>query len=322
MKIFNKKNLYILSFLVIIIAIYLIYYFLHKSNKKNNVNSDISSPKKSIEIIISRYNEDLKWTLEYPFNKYKYIVYNKGDNDEYEKTNVISSINLINQGKCDHTYLYHMYHHYYQLSDIVVFLPGCLNENYFKVEKAKLVLELIEIHNEAFFIADYKSNNNILDDIYYFKLDNYKSMSKANLEKNDDVTFRKSKIRPFGKWYKNNFDYNIQHISLFGIFSLSKIDIHNHNKSVYFKYMRSLEGAVNDELSHYFERSWEAIVYPMKNTYILNYTNVVTNLIFFYFIKYSKYKKNEYSLDQKSIKVGPTYWDIVYFVNRYTHLPI
>jgi len=30
-----------------------------------------------MEIIISRFNEDLKWTTEDIFNEYKYIVYNK-----------------------------------------------------------------------------------------------------------------------------------------------------------------------------------------------------------------------------------------------------
>ena len=73
----------------------------------------------SIQIIISRFNEDLKWTLSYPFNKYKYIVYNKNpDNDDYEKQNVIKTIDIKNQGKCDHTYLYHVVHNYDSLKDI------------------------------------------------------------------------------------------------------------------------------------------------------------------------------------------------------------
>ena len=42
----------------------------------------------NIEIIVSRYNEDLKWTTENIFNEFKYVVYNKGINDNFEKTNV------------------------------------------------------------------------------------------------------------------------------------------------------------------------------------------------------------------------------------------
>ncbi len=38
-----------------------------------------------ITCIIARYNEDLKWTLEFPFNQFNYIVYNKGVNMLFEK---------------------------------------------------------------------------------------------------------------------------------------------------------------------------------------------------------------------------------------------
>jgi len=38
-----------------------------------------------IEIVVARYNEDLSWTNEFPFNKFNYTVYNKGNNDNFEK---------------------------------------------------------------------------------------------------------------------------------------------------------------------------------------------------------------------------------------------
>ena len=38
------------------------------------------------DIIVSRYNEDLNWTKEEPFNRFSYIVYNKGNNDNFEKS--------------------------------------------------------------------------------------------------------------------------------------------------------------------------------------------------------------------------------------------
>ena len=40
---------------------------------------------KNIEIVVARYNEDLKWVTEYPFNQFKYIIYNKGINSKYKK---------------------------------------------------------------------------------------------------------------------------------------------------------------------------------------------------------------------------------------------
>ena len=39
-----------------------------------------------VEIVVARYNEDLEWIKNEPFNKYKYTVYNKGPNENYVKT--------------------------------------------------------------------------------------------------------------------------------------------------------------------------------------------------------------------------------------------
>jgi hypothetical protein len=321
----NKKKLYLfnvfflLIFIIIVSCIYLLYKNYYQKDSLYNLNIIPKFPKKSIEIVISRYNEDLLWTTKTPFNKYKYIVYNKGDNENYIKNNVLKSYNIKNQGKCDHTYLYHIVHNYNYLSDIIVFLPGCLNV-YFKDSKAKILLDLIEKYNEAFFIVDYESSENILDEYYYFKVDNYKSMSKVNLDKNSDLQFRKSKVRPFGKWYTQNFDFDIKNVSLFGIFSVNKKDIYNHNKSYYYKHMYSLEGATNDELSHYYEKAWEAVFYPMKNTYLFNYTNSITILSSKVLINYIKYYKNKYSMDLSSTPLtGPILWNLIYFINKYTY---
>jgi hypothetical protein len=59
----------------------------------------------SIEIIVSRYNEDLSWTTENTFNEFKYVVYNKGINDNFEKTNVKQIININNVGRESENYL-------------------------------------------------------------------------------------------------------------------------------------------------------------------------------------------------------------------------
>ena len=111
-------------FLVVFI-IFLIYYaHLYRNNTINKIDDN------RISIIISRYNENLKWTLEYPYNKYKYIVYNKGNNDFFEKKNVINVINLPNVGRESHTYLYHIITNYDNLKDINVFLPGSIDTNH------------------------------------------------------------------------------------------------------------------------------------------------------------------------------------------------
>ena len=44
--------------------------------------------KNDVAVVVARYNESLSWLNEYPFSQFEYIVYNKGDNDNFVKTNV------------------------------------------------------------------------------------------------------------------------------------------------------------------------------------------------------------------------------------------
>jgi hypothetical protein len=84
--------------------------------------------------------------------------------------------------------------------------------------------------------------------------------------------------------------------------------------------MRSLEGAINDELSHYYEKSWEAVIYPLNNTYILNYTNSITKITTKILVNYIKYYKDKYVMDLSSTPLsGPILWNIVYFINAHTY---
>ena len=71
--------------------------------------------KSNIEIVISRYNEDIQWTEKY---KQFVTIYNKG-NDPID-----DAISLINVGREAHTYLHHIVHNYDNLADYTCFLQG------------------------------------------------------------------------------------------------------------------------------------------------------------------------------------------------------
>ena len=117
--------------------------------------------KNNVEIVVSRYNEDLSWLNEYPFNLFEYIVYNKGDNDHFEKSNVKKIINVTNVGRCDHTYLYHIIENYNNLSNIIVFFTGSLkNTTTYKKQKAINILNNIIDNNftNAYFLGKYVDN--------------------------------------------------------------------------------------------------------------------------------------------------------------------
>ena len=72
--------------------------------------------KKKIQIVVARYNEDIKWLL--PFKDVT-IIYNKGQ--YLPLLNSFNFINLDNVGRESHTYLYHIIENYDNLSDKTIF---------------------------------------------------------------------------------------------------------------------------------------------------------------------------------------------------------
>jgi hypothetical protein len=253
--------IFIISIIFYIINIYLkkpIYFDLNE--KFNN--------KKSIEIIVSRYNETLEWTLIYPFNKYKYTVYNKGPNNNFEKSRVNKIIQLNNVGRNDHTYLYHIINNYNNLADINVFFTGSINLPH-KKKYAILILNNIETYNNAIFIS--LPYRNYLYNIFKkFKLDEYICTDESNKKLNNEKKLLKSLDRPYGKWYKKHFsDIKTKCHIYGGIFSVSKNDILNRNIDFYKNIIKGLETHSNPEEGHYIERSWCSIFYPLKDTIII-----------------------------------------------------
>ena len=219
-----------------------------------------------VEIIIARFNEDLNWTQEAPFNLFQYIVYNKGNNDNFNKTNVKQIINIENVGKCDHTYLYHITENYDNLPNIVVFFPGSLNLNY-KKDKAKLLLNNIikSKFSKAYFVGEY--HKNIKETFNNFTLDNWKTSDTTNFLLNNESILKKCVIRPYGNWYKYFFGDTQAHWSTgCGIFSIDKRDIIQHPIERYQRLLQTVNTHSNPEAGHYIERSWGAIFYPLKYT--------------------------------------------------------
>jgi hypothetical protein len=235
----------------------------------STVNDNPKDFTDNIEIVVARYNEDLLWTLEYPFNNFKYTVYNKGINENFEKKYVNKVINLPNVGRVNHTILYHIAESYDSLKNITVFFPGSinlLNKKY----TATYLLNLIKNDNgsNAYIICHYSKN--IFNKFYNFKIDSHECSSSENLSINPDTTIGKSFLRPYYKWFLYNFGYIKPKFFLYrDIFSIHKDDVLKHPKRRYARIVSQMTRHHNPEVSHYVERSWAAIFYPLKHTKII-----------------------------------------------------
>ena len=222
-----------------------------------------NSGQDEIELVISRYNEDLEWLKEDPFNKYPVICYNKGSNNDYYQPTNMKIINLENIGRIDHTILYHIITNYDSLASISIFLPGSLNmEN--KKQKAIRNINEVETHKDSVFIGYYHKDG-VRNELYNFKLDEWKASDSKNASINAETTLEPAKERPFGKWYDSHFkDIYIHMVSYLGIFAVSKKHILQHSKSYYENLVTELSNSSNPEVGHYFERSWCAVFHPLE----------------------------------------------------------
>jgi len=223
----------------------------------------------NVEIVIARYNEDLNWLKESPFNEFNYIVYNKGINTNFEKSGITKIIPLPNVGRCDHTYLYHIVNNFNSLANITVFFPGSINMVN-KKDKAIDILNRIKKNNfnNAIFIGEY--TNDLKKKFNDFKLDHWQSsdLNNANLYK--DSKLNPSIIRPFGNWFKFHFGKPIiNYYTINSIFSIEKRDIKKFKINKFICLLKQLETHANPEVGHYIERSWGAIFYPLLFTKIL-----------------------------------------------------
>ena len=223
----------------------------------------------NIEIVIARYNENLEWQNESPFNEFKYTVYNKGINTNFTNTNVNKIITLPNVGKCDHTFLYHIVANYNNLANITIFFPGSIHMPN-KKGKAIEILNRIKNNNfqHAVFIGEYTPN--LQKRFNDFKLNNWLASDDQNAKINPNSILYPSKIRPYGNWYRFHFgNLHIRYYTINSIFSIDKKDICQHSKERYIWLLKQLSLHANPEVGHYIERSWSAIFYPLKNTKVL-----------------------------------------------------
>jgi hypothetical protein len=228
-----------------------------------NINKNID-----VELVISRYTENLNWLQQEPFCNYYHTIYNKGLDSKFNVNfKTLSVISLNNIGRESHTYLKHITLRYNNLPKLTIFLPGSLNENLNKMEKAKQILKLYEEHKHV---------NSTMIGVYYnlglenelsdFKIDYWCSKSKREIYSNENSIIKNCPIRPFGIWHKHVFGNIKPHIVPYGgVFSVSKNDITQHKIKRYETLLKILENtkSSNPEEGHYFERSWESVFYPL-----------------------------------------------------------
>ena len=230
---YSKNSIY-LVFIISIIAIVLC--FLYETYNIIESLNEYNAP--DIQLLVSRYNEDLEWLKDEPFNKFPVVCYNKGPNSDFYKPENTVIIKKENVGVCVDTYLDYIINNYDNLPDIVVFLPGsCMDNNkeYNKKNMTVKTMELVSKTNNSVFIVvkKYENNNSdeFLNEFYNFSIEEHPLSNLDNAALNNDTKLQPCKIRPFGKWYETLFPgINIFALTYRGIFAVSRKHIQSRSK--------------------------------------------------------------------------------------------
>lgn len=217
-----------------------------------------------IEIVISRFNEDLNWLKEAPFNRHKIICYNKSDNENFYKPEGMIVRKLPNLGRETHTYLYHIMNYYDNLPDTTIFLPGS-GDYEAKIENCTHTVLFSEKYQRNVFLGNY--NENVRNYIYHFTMDIWDVRHPLNNSHNKENRLEPSFIRPYGRWYDHHFnDLIMKYVNWCGIFAITRETIRQHSIEHYKPFFDELSVGKDLEAVHYIERSWNAIFHPMEKT--------------------------------------------------------
>ena len=222
---------------------------------------------KDMTIVVARYNEDLAWTREPPFDQFCYLVYNKGPNEDFDKTHVTQVITLPNVGRESHTFLYHIVSQYERLTPLQVFFSGSMNLSHKKAMGKDILKRLLANGGtRAPYVCKHTSQS-IRQLFMGFMLSHWTCTDKKNKELNAESLLQPSPLRPYERWYQHHFgDQEAYDHRCAGVFAVDARDILQHPVTRYEKLMEGVSGHSNPEEGHYLERSWAAVFGPMQWT--------------------------------------------------------
>jgi hypothetical protein len=233
------------------------------------------------DMVIARYKEQLPWLPKYNSYTFRNIyLYNKNEADNTKSASELGCTlngkecvkqNLKNEGRCDHTYLYHIINNYDNLADVTIFTKGSSDMHRERKKLEFTIKKVFETRNTVMSIEESPTALHVHAGT--FKLNSYTSSHPSNKTGEDiyNIKMKPAEIRPFGKWYQKHFpQLNIYKAVYAGVFAVSRNHIHQHPKSYYQQFIKELEGHSNPEVGHYFERAWVAIFHPIPDTFLYN----------------------------------------------------
>lgn len=208
-----------------------------------------------IELVVTRFQEDLSWIKELPDMFGKILIYNKGNPTDFNIPK--SEVHMLpNLGMDAYVNLYHVINNYNNLADVTVFALGstwsCNNKTYRLIK----TLSILRKKTESVLYGVFTDFDHIKE-TYFFNIDQYEPINKEN--KVLDSKLNVCQNRPLGKWFINHFPNEmITAVSYKGIFAVSRSDIQKRPIEFYKKLLQDVSYPA-PEAAHYLERTWKNV---------------------------------------------------------------
>jgi len=250
------------SVIAICIVFVLVIYYSHTCSIDN------FESKKSVEICITVFEEDLEWIETIPKDLYsRIIVYNKGSPKKIDIPNLVV-VNLPNYGRDVHTVLWHVVKNYDTLADVTFFLHGSVDTDPVKKHDYTIIKEKLAVKPESSIVCSIADQNIIADILHTFEIDSYLNSNEKNRRANPSSTLERSKYRPMGVWFNNVLPgEKLDCMTFKGIFAVSREDVLKRQKTFY-ESLLSQVSVKDPEVAHYIERAWIAIFSIQKENYL------------------------------------------------------
>ena len=234
---------------------------------------------KNYTLVISRFNESLKWTNMYAGKRF---ICNKGETDiDIPLVNGDKIEKLENIGRESHTYLWYIIKHYDNLPEYIGFSQGRIDDHVRgRINIFETMLYECIISGKSKYRVSNKSK-----DIEYSTQFSFNSIKKYDptIEKSNKtecfIDFLKN-IDVYNQFIKDELDNNIK-IYPNGLMVISREQILSRSKSYYEKIIKFIDYHINPEEGHYFERSWAYIFNcNIEDKIIKIYDNIKKKLYF------------------------------------------
>jgi hypothetical protein len=204
--------------------------------------------RKTVEIVVARYNEDVSWVYAYLPLVDRVTIYDKSTSQDldYPAHPKLRVMKLPNTGREAHSYAYHIDTQYDTLCDTIVFTQGNYADH---IHQSAFEAMLTGEAPKPRVGLDSTWGSTLMRTFKWTSDSNYTSspMQPAAMSLGKFyLTYIGDDLRPESEipWWQN------------AIFCVSKQHIARHIRDVYKKLVDVLDHGDNTEYAHYMERSW------------------------------------------------------------------